>query len=718
MRRILAFSFVGISFLVAGFVFVGLSYDATYDAYVDEDDPFVESFLRIGRDFRDRGMVFIVLESYKNRSLALEELNSVVTGVEELPWVSHVYSVLDALKFGRFDLMRFDLPFEPYVAESDGILTLDEEILNDPLYSDLLISSDGESFSVLVTLDIDATHDNQEIVESIRSAIENNTGMSYFLIGENVANYATFRSIRDLTLVYPPFVLLAIVVVYYARFRRPVLPLLSLLPAVLSAVWITGIMNVLERQINILTVMIPTFIMIIGSAYGMHFLTVYDENGSIQSHSDRIRRTVREERIPVFFSAFTTMAGFSSYLFLDMQAFRDLGLFVCLGIFLSALLTITLLPNLLVNTRETRPGKRRLLVIKRMPALITRSLTYAVILLCFLSPLLISRISMNIDQYAFFREDSEVSVAAREMRERFGWISIYYLMMRLPEEDQRTALIAPELRAFGETVEHIAEIEGMKMALDIGTYSRITGVPEPILLRVLQGNEELQNAAALFAKEEAVRAIFFSPLSDTESAGTLLNEVNQILETRREEFQDLELVFAGTPLIWRSVNSNVVANQIQSLTISFLMIAGMLFFIFRNIAFTFAITVPILLTALFNFVIMSVGGISLNISTALISGMLMGLVIDYSIHFTVWYRRYRDTSKTLEKTSGPIIANASGLVVGFLVLFTAPLLLYVDVALLMVGGLSFGAMTTLVMLPGIIRRLQQHSGKRSQKTEY
>ncbi|HAA84773.1 MAG TPA: multidrug RND transporter [Kosmotogaceae bacterium] len=705
MRKILAYSFVAISVLVAVSVFVNLSYDASYDAYLDEDDPYISGFLNIGEKFGDKGMLFLILERYDQMSQSLVELKAITAAIEELPWVSRVYSVLDALKFGRFDLLRFDLPVEPYIIEEGSVFTMDAAILDDPLYADLFVSADGRSLSVLITLDIEATEDNERIVEEIKVAVEGNTEMKYFLVGENVASYATFKAIREMMLIYPPLVLFSILVVYYIGFRRPILPVLSLIPAILSAVWVTSLMNFLGKEINILTVMIPSFIMIIGSAYGMHFLTIYCENANITVHSERIRRTIREERVPVYFSAFTTMAGFSSYLFLDMQAFRDLGVFVCLGIFLSALLTMVLLPALLSDKSYQPATKRRVLIIRRMPAIVTRGALFLVIVMIFLSPFLISRISMNIDQYAFFKEDSQVTIAVNEMRERFGWTSVYYLMMEIGEEHERTSFYASELRAFSDLVLEVADSDMVSKTLDIGTYSRATGIPEPLLQRIVDADEGLQSASALFVKDNAVRAILFSPLSDTESAGEMERIVSEAIMERQEELPDVKLFFASTSLIWRSVNSNVVSNQIQSLTVSFVLILCMLLFIFRRVKYTLAMTVPILLTAVFSFVLMSLTGISLNISTALLSGMLMGLVIDYSIHFAVWYRRFRDSSKTLQKTSGPIIANALGLVVGFSVLFTAPLVLYVDVALLMVGSLTFGVMTTLVLLPGILKKI-------------
>ncbi len=87
---------------------------------------------------------------------------------------------------------------------------------------------------------------------------------------------------------------------------------------------IVGVMGIMKLSINSLTVMIPSFIVIIGSAYGMHSSQGFEENIHLKN---AVSRTVHEERVPVLLSALTTMAGFSSYILLDLKAFQEMGIF-------------------------------------------------------------------------------------------------------------------------------------------------------------------------------------------------------------------------------------------------------------------------------------------------------------------------------------------------------------------------------------------------------
>jgi uncharacterized protein with PQ loop repeat len=55
-------------------------------------------------------------------------------------------------------------------------------------------------------------------------------------------------------------------------------------------------------------------------------------------------------------------------------------------------------------------------------------------------------------------------------------------------------------------------------------------------------------------------------------------------------------------------------------------------------------------------------------------------------------------------TASPIIFNGVSLIASFVVLLSAPLMLYVKLAILMVLGIGVGIMTTLVFLPQMLKR--------------
>ncbi|MDD3680451.1 MAG: MMPL family transporter [Mesotoga sp.] len=697
MRRALSFAILAVVVVVLLSGINGFSFDPSPAAFLSDDDSELGAFNKIAEVFGDSGSIVLVLEASQT---SLDLLKSITEKINSLEWVKSVLSPTEAVKLGSFNLFTMSIPSESYVYEEEGRLVLNEELLSNPLYSNLIISSDGRYYAVMITIADGNELKSDALIPELRSVLDSSGVESYRLIGESVANSETFRSIIDLTFKYPPFILLAIMAVYVIKFRRISLSLLTLVPPLAAVMVIVGIMGLMELSINSLTVMIPSFIVIIGSAYGMHFLSRFEENIHMKN---AVRRTVHEERVPILFSALTTMAGFSSYILLDMKAFQEMGIFVCSGIFLSAIFTITVLPGLVTSKAAT---KREVSPPRDVNPVVKRAVIWVVIALSIASPLLIITIPMTIDQYNFFKEDSKIRESARTMKEAFGWLTNYALMVE-PAEGGSISLTSVQLENLEALEEELKGIEGISKVMSLFDLSRETNVPLPLMIRALNSTDAFGDSTSLLVSDNAIRFNLFSSESDSLSAERLKAAVEKSIGKFPELHKNFDFTLAGTTLIWKSVNSSVVNNQIQSLIVSFGLIILLLLSIFRSLKSTIIATIPILLTTLFNFVFMAFFRISLSISTALISGMLMGLVIDYAIHFTIWFRRFGDSRKAYEQTARAILTNGLSLVAGFSVLLLTPLLLYVDVAKLMVSGLAVGMILTLILLPEIASRSER-----------
>ena len=697
MRRAISFIILAVVVVILLSGINGFSFDPSPAAFLSDDDSELEAFNKIAEVFGDTGSIVLILEASQT---SLELLKSITEKINSLDWVKSALSPTEAVKLGSFNLFTMSIPSESYVYEDEGRLVLNEELLTDPVYSNLIVSSDGRYYAIMITIAEGNELKSDMMIPELRSVLDSSGVESYKLIGESVANFETFRSIFDLTFKYPPFILLAIMAVYMIKFRRISLSLLTLVPPLAAVMVIVGIMGLLKLSINSLTVMIPSFIIIIGSAYGMHFLSRFEENIHMKN---AVRRTIHEERVPILFSALTTMAGFSSYILLDMKAFQEMGIFVCSGIFLSAIFTITVLPGLVTPKVGT---KREVLPPRDVHPLVKRAVIWVVVATSIASPFLIITIPMTIDQYNFFKEDSEIRESARTMKEAFGWLTNYTLMVE-PAEGGSISFTGDQVENLEAFEQELKGIEGVSKVLSLFDLSRETNVPLPLMIRVLNSTEAFGDSTSLLVSDNAIRFNIFSSQSDSLSAERLKAAVEKAIRKFPEMNKNFEFTLAGTTLIWESVNSSVVKNQIQSLIVSFGLIILLLFSIFRSLKSTIIATIPILLTALFNFVFMAVFRIPLSISTALISGMLMGLVIDYAIHFTIWFRRFGDSHKAYEQTARAILTNGISLVAGFSVLLLTPLLLYVDVAKLMVSGLAVGMVLTLILLPEIASRSER-----------
>ena len=117
------------------------------------------------------------------------------------------------------------------------------------------------------------------------------------------------------------------------------------------------------------------------------------------------------------------------------------------------------------------------------------------------------------------------------------------------------------------------------------------------------------------------------------------------------------------------------------------------------------IMVPLIFTVAMNFIFMYLFRLNLEISTAIISSILMGLIIDYSIHLAYDSKKVGDPVLALRRVGASIFANAIGLVAGFSVLLFSTFAMFRNVSLLLVLGISYGVAFTLIVESWFLRKL-------------
>jgi len=125
---------------------------------------------------------------------------------------------------------------------------------------------------------------------------------------------------------------------------------------------------------------------------------------------------------------------------------------------------------------------------------------------------------------------------------------------------------------------------------------------------------------------------------------------------------------------------------------------------------------PILVTLLFNFGLMGLFNIPLNIATALVSSIAIGIGVDFSIHFITWYRNelraapdiYLAIKHSIERKGRAILYNMFVIFGGFIVLTLSHFVPLMQFGLLVSGCMVFSGVGALVIVPAVLRLLAKH----------
>lgn len=130
----------------------------------------------------------------------------------------------------------------------------------------------------------------------------------------------------------------------------------------------------------------------------------------------------------------------------------------------------------------------------------------------------------------------------------------------------------------------------------------------------------------------------------------------------------------------------------------------------RSFRYGLASIVPTLIVVAWLYAFMEVAGYAINLVTATIAAVSIGIGIDFAIHFISRYReeldrhgeRYRAIDDTAAGTGVALVASACSSAVGFGILALAPMPLFAAYGLLTAIMIMMALVATLVVLPSVL----------------
>jgi predicted RND superfamily exporter protein len=393
------------------------------------------------RAARFGGDGYIVVALDEPELLAPETLGRfrrAVADIEALPDVESVQSLLDA---GRIAGDGSRLQVDSYVdllTESPGDGgTIRKALLEDEFVRGLVLSTDGRHTALVAQLVFDesrAVEDDPAIIADVLAQLEKH-GFSrekvhlagLIPIFSEVIDQ-TFFNLQQLT----PIVLLVLLLVVWAMFRRLWPVVITATVGAISVIWTMGFAVAVDPNLNILTAMVPAVLLIVSFSDVIHLCSAYLlELAAGEEKNDAILKSGADVGKACLYTSMTTFVGFISLSLIPAPVFRLLGLTLGLGVGVALLLAMTLSPILFSLMR--RPKAWRVGTTARVQDLLDRALNlcyrfstrhshlvvvvFAVVLVVSLYG--ISRITIDTDFAGRLDEDNSVQVSQRYFEEHF-----------------------------------------------------------------------------------------------------------------------------------------------------------------------------------------------------------------------------------------------------------------------------------------------------------
>ena len=470
--------------------------------------------------------------------------------------------------------------------------------------------------------------------------------------------------------------LLLLITFLFVAFRTwwgIVIPLTVIL---LSGLGTLAFMEVTGKGIDIMTVVLPTIIFVVGMSDVVHIITRYlDELRAGLPPFPALRKAFREVGLATFLTSLTTAIGFLTLLSSAIGPIREFGLYTAAGVFIAFGLAFSLLPAVLMRTKApirhaTRPNdhgaspwtpwlSRWFIRIVRH----RRVILGTAVVLTGVSVVLLSGIVVNNYLLEDLREDDPLRQEFNFFERDFSGVRPYELALRFAPG--QNTLGQPGVLAAVDSVETwLAHDVGAGSVLGPASVARMAHrllngdrpsanrIPEGAALsRLLDRLEKLDRGGAdnagagwsaavrddlglarITAKTADLGAIVLA-----ERNAQFLERVNAHL-SREFDTPPFSVEVTGTANLIDLNNRFLASDMVLGLLIAFGMVALIVGLLFRSLRMTLISLVPNVLPLLFIAGFMGALNIDLKVSTSIIFTIAFGIAVDDTLHFLAKYR--------------------------------------------------------------------------------
>ena len=574
---------------------------------------------------------------------------------------------------------------------------LREEIRRNDIVYGSVVAKDFTITAIIGVLKTDVP--DSEIVPKIENLVKENPGNEETVIGGLPYLRGTItRSIQnDIKRLLPLgiFIMLVFLFICFRQLRGVLLPFLVVIMAVLFTL---GWIPLLGWKIHVLTVILPIFLIAVANDYGIHLIAKYQEEntqGNPYSKKDLAKSIFTSLSRPVLLTGLTTMAGMLCLLGHAIVPAKQLGILAAIGIVFALTASLLFIPSIISllpkskpvsASRHKRQHKRPILehllmffgnlVSHRPKSVIVVSILFALV-----SSVGILFVVVDTNPKGYFPKEHPIVYATDLIDNNLGGsqnISVVFQgdikeprIMHKIDSLERTL---GEWLEVGNTTSIARVVRQMSRALndpDEKWYNRIpdtrNAVAQYFELYAMSGEAEDFEKLVDFPYEHA---LVTARLNTTSTAK--LNDVVRRVDDIVRNDTDVLLV-GGFGVVLADLAKLVVNGQVLSLIMATVIVALLLVLLFRSLIAGLIAAIPLGLSIIILFGLMGFFNIELNVATAMLSSIMIGVGIDYTIHFLWRYREERQNGltpveavkKTLTTTGRGIIFNAFSVIIGF-----------------------------------------------------
>lgn len=743
ISKIIKFRLLIIAFLLIAIGFSGyntlnkLSVDNSLGIWFLEDDPSYKAYIKFQEEFGSDEIFIAMLPVEKAiGKVEVDALKTLQNQIEALPYVKTTFSLAKA-KYPIYanKKINFDNLYNENRSDK-GQKNLFKKL---PNITSQLVTKDYKHQFFYIQLNPTSTveEDRQAIAAELRTIIEKNY-KDYYLTGPPVLNEAYSKGIYKESLTFGILTVLVITIMLLFLLPSKRYLIIALLSVGIPINLLFGLITSLGFALNMISMLIPTILMVYSVSDAVHIINIYHKEGLANKTLNKVELlavTIRKSLTPCFYTTLTTFVGYFALYLSPLPAFKNMGVFTCIGLVFSFLLvyiiTIIGFSYMNLNFEKAKP----LLSLKhfnqsafidwlnRVTSDYKNTIIIgftAILLLGFYS---IFQVKIDTNSRDLLAE-GKAKQDLRKVEVELGGSN--RLQVNISTKKGDIILSKDALKRLENFQVKLEKNELISNPVSIVNIKQFLEKRTPILF---QSNVSEDGIKSTLSEVDATDNSYFKLFSeDLTTAGFTLtlmegrtSQLNKVLDDIKNMFEttfDTEaytLKINGFAVVFAQLNNFILETQFKSFFAAFFVAFLCLLIFIKRLRTTLLVLIPNLLPLTILAILMWVLDIPLDVTTAMITPIMLGIAMDDTIHLVYKYRRSKTISGTpkqrmdnaISYTGGALFSTTIALVGGFLIIASSATPSVKDFGLLCATTVAIALITDIFYLPALLKKFDK-----------
>lgn len=778
--------------------------DASSETLLLENDKDLLYWRQINNRYGENDFLVITYTPYQDlfSENSLNRLKNLRDELLSMKSVSSVRSILDVplLQYSTVSLKQ--LTGELLTLTSPDIDTnlAKTELTTSPLYQNLLISSDAKTAALLITFSNETLlnallvqrddlrkkensgsltesektelktisekyrqqkdaqrqlrHQDIAAVRNIADKYSNNAQL--FLGGVSMIVDDMISFIKSDLKIFGSSVLVTLILMLGIIFKKKRWVFIAVVNCVISAICMIGLLGWLRWDVTVISSNFISLQMIMTLAMTIHLIVRYRELHSENPDTDNrklILETLMLKLKPCIYAALTTIVGFGSLIFCDIEPVIMFGWMMMIGLAISLITTFVMFPAILILIPKADSPKLRRSPFSITSVLSTLTKNHGILIIVissfmFIAAVLgISKLKVENSFIDYFHKDTEIYKGMKVIDQKLGGTTPLDVIIDFEQtplksndqddlEDEMDDLFEEFEQASdddkywftSEKMSRIKEVHNYLQSLpEIGKVLSLATIMEvaeklnddkPLtsLELALLYNETPENFKDMLLKPyvsvEHSQARFWARIRDSEKnlrRDDLLKKINAHLKNDMS-FDADNTHLTGMLVLYNNVLQSLFTSQKTTLGITAAILAAMFLILFRSIKVTLIVMVANILPIAVVLGIMGWMGIPLDMMTITIAAISLGIAVDDTIHYIHRFKKdikktgdYNLTMLRCHKTIGYAMCYTSiTIIIGFSIMILSNFIPSVYFGVLTVLAMAMALLAALTLLPRLL----------------